>query len=205
MRLLFVHGWGFDAAFWAPLSRLLADLPQVIDDRGYFGEPRPALVDGPCLAVTHSFGTMRVLADPPADLFGLVAINGFERFSAAPGHAGVPVRVLDRMLRRFGEDPRTVLADFRRLCGANAEFGTIDTDVLHGDLIRLRDEYAPVPSIPVVSLQGARDPLLPEAMRAQALAAASPLSIACEGGHLLPIEAPKFCARVVREAIGRMA
>lgn len=206
MKLLFAHGWGFDRTFWTPLAHLLSDLPVEIDDRGYFGRPEALTVDGPCLAITHSFGTMRVLADPPEGLVGVLAINGFERFSARPGHPGVPVRVLDRMLRRFGEDPRAVLAEFRRQCGADADFGEIDARLLHGDLVRLRDEEAPISSVVIVSLQAANDPLLPEAMRTQAFGNASARRIECAtGGHLLPLEAPEFCAQAVRETIEALA
>jgi pimeloyl-[acyl-carrier protein] methyl ester esterase len=206
VRLLFAHGWGFDRSFWTPLADLLPDLPLEIDDRGYFGSPEAVAMDGPCLAVTHSFGTMRLLAAPPRSLVGILAINGFERFSASADYPGVPIRVLDRMLRRFGENPRAVLADFRRQCGAEAAFGEIDAALLHGDLVRLRDEEASLPAVPIVSLQSARDPLLPEAMRAQAFRNAAVRRIECEtGGHLLPLEAPEFCAQAVRDMIEALA
>jgi len=202
VKLLFAHGWGFDRTFWTPLADLLTDLPLEIDDRGYFGTPKTVVVGGPCLAITHSFGTMRVLAEPPANLVGVLAIDGFARFSASADYPGVPIRVLDRMLRRFGEDPRAVLADFRRQCGAEAAFGEIDAALLHGDLVRLRNEEASLPAVPIISLQGARDPLLPEAMRAQAFRNAAVRRIECEtGGHLLPLEAPEFCAQTVRDMI----
>ncbi|MFD1958014.1 methyltransferase domain-containing protein [Novosphingobium panipatense] len=122
MKLLFAHGWGFDRHFWAPLAALLPEWDHAIDDRGYFGEPCEPLLEGPCLAVTHSFGTMRVLAALPAGLVGIVAINGFERFTALPGRAGVPTRVLDRMLRRFENDPIGVLNDFHANCGSARRF-----------------------------------------------------------------------------------
>ncbi|MPS67856.1 MAG: alpha/beta hydrolase [Novosphingobium sp.] len=206
MKLLFAHGWGFGSAFWEPLANLLADMPQAIDDCGYFGAPRACRVEGPCLAITHSYGTMRVLADPPPGLVGIVAINGFERFTARPDRAGVPVRVVDRMLRRFGEDPRAVLAEFRRQCGAGDGFGEIDADLLRTDLLRLRDAQPPLPAVPVLSLQGARDPLLPEAMRAAVFAGAAVSRIeSAAGGHLLPLEAPELCAGAVRGMIGHGA
>lgn len=206
MKLLFAHGWGFDRTFWKPLADLLSDLPQVIDDRGYFGSPKSETVNGPCLAVTHSFGTMRVLAEPPTGLVGIVAINGFDRFSARPSRAGVSLRVLDRMLRRFSEDPRAVLAEFRRQCGADADFGEIDAALLREDLLRLRDEEAPLSSAPVLSLQGGRDPLLPEAMRRQVFSNAPARRIEfAAGGHLLPLEVPELCAEAVREMIGALA
>ena len=71
MKLVFVHGWGFDARFWDPVARRLPGADVVRCDLGYFGEPSWPLVEGPCLAITHSFGAMALLTDPPAGCRGL--------------------------------------------------------------------------------------------------------------------------------------
>lgn len=204
MKLLFVHGWGFDRRFWEPLAALLPEWPHLVDDRGYFGARHEAVPDGPCIAVTHSFGTMRALAAPPPGLAGIVAINGFERFTAHADRPGVPLRVLDRMLRRFETDPHGVLAEFRRTCGSEAPFDTIDAALLHADLLRLRDDAPPVPSVPIAVLHGAQDPLLPPDMRAASFAGAADLRRidSPTGGHLLPLEAPSLCAAAIRAMAG---
>ncbi|KQM22131.1 alpha/beta fold hydrolase [Novosphingobium sp. Leaf2] len=202
MKLLFVHGWGFDRHFWTPLAALLPQWRHVMDDRGYFGAPCNPSAAGPCIAVTHSFGTMRVLAAPPLGLRGIVAINGFDRFTALPGRPGVPMRVLDRMLRRFETDPRGVLGEFRRTCGSAEPFGEIDAPLLQTDLLRLRDAAPPLPDVPLLTLQGGADPLLPPAMRSAVFAGASTADVRridhAAGGHLLPIQAPQLCAAAVR-------
>jgi len=204
VKLLFAHGWGFDRHFWAPLAALLGQWEHLIDDRGYFGAPSAAEVEGPCIAVTHSFGTMRVLAAPPPELAGIVAINGFERFTALAGRPGIPLRVLDRMLRRFEIDPRGVLAEFLRTCGSEAAFEGIDAAPLHADLLRLRDAAPPLPRVPVLSLQGGADPLLPPEMRTAVFAGATVSRIDhAGGGHLLPLEAPALCAAAVRGMVER--
>lgn len=195
MKLLFAHGWGFDRTFWAPLIALLPECETVIDDRGYFGTPAEPLVEGPCIAVTHSFGTMRVLSAPPPGLAGIVAINGFEHFTGEPG---VPVRVLDRMIRRFETDPRAVLTEFRRSVGCTEPFGEIAPEPLAADLLRLRDVSAPLPHVPVLAIHGDADPLLPPAMRAAAFVGADVQRIDVAGGHLLPLEAPEQCAAAIR-------
>lgn len=208
MKLLFVHGWGFDRTFWAPLAALLPQWPHAIDDRGYFGAPHDARIDGPCVAVTHSFGTMRVLAAPPPGLAGIIAVNGFERFTALPGRPGVPVRVLDRMLRRFEIEPRTVLTEFHRSCGSEATFGEIEIAPapLHADLLRLRDAAPPIPRVPILALHGGRDPLLPAAMREATFAGARVSRMNHDtGGHLLPLEAPQLCAEAVRGMVETVA
>lgn len=206
MKLLFAHGWGFDQAFWQPLAGLLDEWPQAIDDRGYFGTPCAPRVDGPCLAVTHSFGTMRILADPPPGLAGIVAINGFERFTALSGKPGVAPRVVDRMLRRFDEDPRGVLAEFRRACGCGKPFDAIDPAPLRADLLRLRDACPPLPQVPIVALTGGRDPILPVQMRETVFAGCDVRRLQDEAaGHLLPLENPALCAMAIRGALDVLA
>lgn len=205
MKLLFTHGWGFDRTFWAQLIALLPECEAVIDDRGYFGAPFEPLVEGPCIAVTHSFGTMRVLSAAPPGLAGVVAINGFERFTGDPG---VPVRVLDRMIRRFETDPRAVLAEFHRSVGCSVDciepFGAIAAEPLATDLLRLRDACAPLPQVPVLAIHGDADPLLPPAMRAATFAGADVQRIDAAGGHLLPHEAPEICAAAIRGMLGHV-
>lgn len=199
MILLFAHGWGFDRHFWKPLAALLSDVPQVFDDRGYFGDPQAPSIEGPCIAVTHSYGTMRVLADPPPGLAGIVAINGFDRFTSIPGRPGVPMRVVDHMLTRFELDPRAVLASFRASVGCDEPFGEIDAEILRADLKRLRDAQPALPRVPVLAIQGGRDPLLPEAMRRAGFASDEVRRLQHDaGGHLLPMEAPELCAMAVR-------
>ncbi|EIZ80957.1 hypothetical protein WSK_0349 [Novosphingobium sp. Rr 2-17] len=199
MKLLFAHGWGFDRHVWAPLSALLADVPQAIDDRGYFGAPHVPAIEGPSLAVTHSYGAMRVLADPPPGLTGVVAINGFDRFTAIPGRPGVPMRVVDYMLTRFELDPRGVLTSFRASVGCEEAFGEIDAEALHLDLKRLRDGQPAPASVPVLVIHGDQDPLLPEPMRRASFAGSTVRRINHKtGGHVLPLEAPELCALAIR-------
>lgn len=205
MKLLFAHGWGFDRHVWDTLAPLLADWEHVRDDRGYFGEPMAPAIVGPCIAVTHSFGTMRVLADPPPGLAGICAINGFARFTARAGSAGVPVRTVDHMLRRFDQDPRTVLASFRASVGASNAFAEPDPAPLRADLLRLRDGQPPLPTVPVVSVQGDNDPLLPADMREGVFETCAVHRISLPGGHMLPVEAAALCAQVLRGMITELA
>lgn len=206
MKLLFAHGWGFDRHFWTPLATRLADFDHAIDDAGYFGAPHAPSLDGPCIAVTHSFGTVRVLADPPPGLLGVVAINGFARFTAPLGQPGVPVRVVEHMIRRFGQSPAGVLASFHQQIGGTVPAGKPDADLLRRDLLRLRDARAPLPRVPVISLQGGQDPLMPGAMRAGTFEGGDVRRIESEaGGHLLPLEDPELCAEAVRGLAAMLA
>lgn len=202
MILRFLHGWGFDAGFWADLLVKLGDWPAVVDDRGYFGAPAAAETGEPCIVVAHSFGAMRALAAPPDDCRGLVAINGFDRFVP-----GVSRRIVDRMLTKFDIDPATVLGDFRSRCGETRPFGTIDVAPLRQDLLTLRDGESAMWGGPLLSLQGADDPLLPAPVRDSVFADAPLLERITHpgGGHLLPVTDAARCARAIRTFAGRIA
>ncbi|MEO6092946.1 MAG: alpha/beta hydrolase [Novosphingobium sp.] len=199
MILRFMHGWGFDAGFW---TKLIAELPEWsvrCDDRGYFGAPDIPEPDRPCIIVAHSFGAMRALSASPGQCRGLVAINGFDRFTP-----GVSPRIVDRTIARFDSDATTVLADFRRGCGDDSPVGPVNPARLRQDLLALRDMDCTTHSAawrtPILSLQGGSDPLLPTAMREEVFAAARLLERMThpEGGHLLAVSDAPYCACAIR-------
>jgi pimeloyl-[acyl-carrier protein] methyl ester esterase len=201
VKLLFVHGWGFDNSIWAGLAGRFPDSDMW--DRGYFGEDSEPVITGSFVAVTHSFGTMRLLASLPSACRGIVAINGFDRFCEDEGFPGVQRRVLDRMIARFASDPGEVLRDFRRRCGSIAPVGPFGPARLREDLLALREgdcrDQLARSGIPVLSLQGGQDPIVPVAMREAVFAAAG----SCErvtiesGGHLLPTQETAPCAKAI--------
>ncbi len=200
MRVHFVHGWAFDAAMWQPLAVRMPGLSATFADRGYFGGRGDSAPQQPAVWITHSLGTLLALEDIPAQCCALVAIGGFDRFCASEGVAGVAPRILDRMLGRFDGAPHHVVATFREQCGSNEPIGQIDCDSLRADLGTLRDmdcrARAAALALPVLSLHGSNDPILPEAMRAQTLhnvANARHIQHPV-AGHLLPLEDPEWCA-----------
>lgn len=203
MKLLFVHGWGFDASFWDALAARLTHFAQVRDDRGYFGKPAPMDCDGRCVAVTHSFGTMRLLAEPPPGLAGIVAINGFDRFIAGDDFPGVPLRLVEAMIARFERRPLSVLDDFRARCGCGPAHTEFDHARLAADLERMRTTDVRGVSagldMPLLSLQSAHDRIVPAAMRDAALAGSGRIERRNhpEAGHLLPTDEPDWCAEAI--------
>ncbi|HEX2793325.1 MAG TPA: alpha/beta hydrolase [Croceicoccus sp.] len=213
--LLFLHGWGFDSTVWRDVAARLDGYPMAFAERGYFGgvgdESGTLGSDGPVLAVAHSYGTMRLLADPPGECIGLVAINGFDRFVAGPDVPGVPVRVVERMRARFAQDPARTLADFRAHCGIAAPAGAIAGEELGADLRALRDDDRRAEAgrfaAPVLSLQGALDPILPPAMRDAVFDGAARVErrAIADGGHLLPLTHPDACADAVRAMAERVS
>lgn len=201
--LLFLHGWGFDAAIWSDVVRHLDGFDCHLADRGYFGAPVAVESDGPCLVVGHSLGAMHCLANVPSGAAGIVAVNGFDRFVEGDGFPGVARRPLDRMIARLPQNPGQVLSDFRARCGDDTQAGAPGVTTLLADLELLRDGdfRAGAAGLPVLSLQGAGDPLLPAAMRDAVFAKAERVTrLTCDGaGHLLPLEAPEWTARAIAD------
>jgi pimeloyl-[acyl-carrier protein] methyl ester esterase len=193
MRIALLHGWGFDAGVWDGLAPLLAgELLRM--DRGYFGPPVD--VERPDLMIGHSLGTM-LLARRWPDV-PLVAINGFDRFCGADA---VAPRVVERMAKRFGENPARVLDDFCASIGAGAAPAIVSRERLGDDLNLLADQSAAqAHRAGLLVLQAADDPLLPPALRAGAFGGVR-ACISPDGGHLLPLTRPQWCAARIAEFI----
>lgn len=210
--LRFIHGWAFDAAFWNPLRAALADWPQAACDAGYFGRAHEPDVTGPVIAVGHSLGVLRLLRQLPDQCIGLVSINGFPRFSAAPDFpSGVPARLLDRMDKRLVDSPAAVVQDFRQRCGDETPFGPPQVATLRRDLAALRDEnqrpaLAALPA-PLLALAGGADAIVPTAMTRAAFACRpeDELHWREQGGHLLPVTDTGWCAAHIRGFAARLA
>ncbi|MET1754299.1 alpha/beta hydrolase [Novosphingobium sp. RD2P27] len=210
LGLLFCHGWGFDGTVWDALAGELAEFAQVRDDAGYFGvlaQPAPPC---PYIAVTHSFGAMRLLDTPPPGLIGLVAIAGFDRFTATDGFPGSPRRVVDRMISALAQEPPIVLTDFHSRLGSRAPVGAPNAKRLEADLVTMRDgdlrARAAAIAVPILSLQAAHDPLLSLGVRETVFAAAPGVMRRThpDAGHLLPVEEPVWCAEAIRAFAGTL-
>ena len=192
--LLLLHGWAFDSSLWDALAEKLAAWRIVRWDRGYFGAPAEPPVDGPFVAVGHSLGAL-LLADrlPPGT--PLIAINGFDRFT---GEGAVPMRLLDRMRKRFTDAPDAVVTEFRARCGAPPAPSALVTPRLADDLALLATHRAAASDRPCLVLQGGADPILPETLREAAFPGAR-RAICPDAGHLLPSTHPDWCAAQVED------
>ncbi|MEW9856175.1 alpha/beta fold hydrolase [Novosphingobium sp. M1R2S20] len=210
LSLLFCHGWGFDAKMWDALAGALPEFAHVRDDSGYFGPTQAPPVPSPYLAVTHSFGTMRLLDAPPPGLAGLIAIAGFDRFTATDGFPGSPRRVVDRMVSAVAQEPATVLADFHARLGSPVPTGKPNAERLQADLVTLRDAdlraRAGAIGVPILSLQAEGDPLLSIGVRETVFAAAPGVMRRThpDAGHLLPVAEPSWCAEAIRAFAGTL-
>jgi pimeloyl-[acyl-carrier protein] methyl ester esterase len=210
--LLFAHGWAFDSSIWDAVRTRLADWPQVMFDANYFGTaPDSATLTGPVVAIGHSHGVMRLLAQLPPQCSAVVSINGFSRFSAGPDFpAGTPTKLLDRMITRFQQDPLAVLNTFRERCGADATEPAMLSGALGADLLALRqdDQRASLQnvSVPLLALASTDDPIVTPALTHAVFDGHEHTDLRWHegGGHLLPLSAPDWCADRIRELLKRL-
>ncbi|WP_143270954.1 MULTISPECIES: hypothetical protein [unclassified Azospirillum] len=196
---LLAHGWAGAPGIWTALVGHLQDAGIPAEDirhwdQGYFGAAdEPVLPPGrPVIGIGHSLGVALLLGR--GGLAGLLAINGFSRFTAqADFPAGTPPRLLAQMRRRFAADPAAVLADFTARAGLPLPSGAADNDRLGQGLQWLAEidhRAAPLPPL-FHALAGLDDPIVTQAH-----------SEACfpnrvewlPGGHALPLTAARACA-----------
>ena len=196
--LLMLHGWGFDSSLWDPLVKALPDWRIVRWDRGYFGEKIEPEVEPPFAAIGHSLGA-RLLADLSSHDIPLVAINGFDRFI---GDGAVAPRIVELMKRRFAEEPGAVLGEFRERCGAGSPPEQIDEERLGRDLALLGSRHVASSPMRVLALHGGQDPILPESLRHTAFPGAE-RATEPDGGHLLPLTHPQWCAERIEAFLCR--
>jgi pimeloyl-[acyl-carrier protein] methyl ester esterase len=203
LRIVFVHGWGFDASFWAPLKAALSgDVDSFCVDLGFHGKPNLVLPnDGRrCVGIGHSLGVAWLLRHRRlGPLSALVSINGFARFTkAADFPFGMDPRLLRRMQVGFEKDPKTVYRDFMTLCGvSDPQVEDLKMEPLGASLIDLMevDERAALATceVPVLALAGDADALVSAPMSQQTFTDHK-LVMKAGGGHLLAHTEPQWCA-----------
>jgi pimeloyl-ACP methyl ester carboxylesterase len=203
MKVVLVHGWGYDARLWNGVrDRLDPALSVTMLDSGYFGAvPAEPTFTEPVLAVGHSLGALWWLTQNGIRWRRLLSINGFPRFTAADGYPGVAPRVLERMRKQFDASPAAVLADFHARCGAPGPAQAPDNAQLAAGLAQLAEldgrTALAARSKDVFALAGSGDPIVPRAMSDAAFAAlpAGHLEFVDAPGHLLPLTHPDLCAQ----------
>lgn len=209
-RFLFVHGWAMDGTLWDGVRAELGTPADSVRELGYFGASAAAspATGAPVIGVGHSLGLLRLLGEPPTGLVGLAAINGFTRFTLSADHpAGVPARLLHRMLRRLEQDADATATAFRTRCGLAGPLPApaVPAALRHGlELLRDGDGRDALRhlGVPVLALSGDRDEVVPPALSAACFGAVRWVE---EGGHLLPLTHAGRCAQALREFAYRLA
>lgn len=214
-----LHGWGYDATLWdAVVARLAGHRVETLE-LGYFDKKKSALVERRdkareevWIAVGHSLGALWWLAEADAAWDALVIIAGFPRFTAtADFPAGVPPRVLERMQRRFAENPAAVLAEFQRACGAPGPGLPADPRPLAKglDYLTQADGRARLAQRAAdIHLLASRDDAIVSLAMSEAAFARLPAGqrhVCDDGGHALPLTRPEDCAALILEVAARFA
>jgi pimeloyl-ACP methyl ester carboxylesterase len=209
MRLVFMHGWGFDAGLWDRLRALLP-LPTICLEGGYFLQKTETRYqpESDDILVGHSHGLhqgFRLRQDWQA----WIAINSFTSFTLSQAQGGCGQRLaLQSMRRAFAADPVGVLAKFYLRCGVKADFVAQDLNLpqLQAGLEDLAisdlgEILSKMPSAGLV-LATEQDPLAPLAA-AEALTrnsnAPRRLEVHNSASHCLPLTAPEWCAQQIQE------
>lgn len=113
IKIVFVHGWGFDASIWDNIITELNGFETIRLDLGFFAQEQTTFNDNDVVFVTHSMGLAWVLRNVKPPYKGLVSINGFTKFCQAEDWPeGIAPRMLSRMVRQFDKNPETVWSDF---------------------------------------------------------------------------------------------
>jgi len=199
MRLVFVHGWGFDATFWDGLSAALPDFPQARVELGFLGQV-PAWPDfqPDDVLIGHSLGFLWGVQQYRL-WRAAIAINGFACFAGGTG-ACVALAVLRAMRVSLARDPKKTLENFYRSFGHAAELAGIDVARLMEGLLLLEASLVECPAGSRLILASRKDRLVPPAA-SEHLATVlnnAPIRWQEEGEHLLPLTQSLWCAEAIR-------
>ncbi|MGN7610778.1 alpha/beta fold hydrolase [Magnetococcales bacterium HHB-1] len=219
--IVFAHGWGFGRGVWWPLIKKLPDYPTVRLDFGFFGDARCIRCfpeDQPWVAVGHSLGVLWLLHQfndkknrkAWSLCQGFLSINGFSRYAQnRTFFEGIPVRVLERMIAVLHRNPIAVLQDFQLRSGLMTSLKLKNKDKIHVprlveglNWLKKYDERSTWRNLPFPrqALSCRNDLIAPEALT-KASFKKEEILWSKQGGHLLPLSAPKTTAKVLKRFI----
>ncbi|GAA0529319.1 pimeloyl-[acyl-carrier protein] methyl ester esterase [Rhizomicrobium palustre] len=197
MRLVFVHGWGFDASFWDDLAGALPEFDAARVELGFLGREFSLPTFSPDdVLIGHSLGFLWG-ATQYQGWSRMIAINAFAEFSGEMGVASASLRAMRTSLKR---DPQKTLANFYASLNGPQVPREFQAERLAEGLAWLQDwRLGEKPGVPSLVLSGAKDPLLPaRATTHLAEMLDAPARLHETGGHLLPLSDPKWCAAAIR-------
>ena len=201
MTILFVHGWAWDERLWRSVDSVWHDDTVHHINLGFSGTPQwHEKTAQKTVAVGHSLGFLWLLMQPVV-YDGYVSINGFSHFVTSDTKA-----VLRAMRQRLKVSPQETVEDFHRACGASSmprcryNWQRLD-EGLHWlatwdgrqNLEQLRRSH-----VPIVSLAGRRDAIVPESCTIE------PARWCDDGNHLLPLTHPHDCRTAIRDCMSHV-
>ena len=200
MHFVLVHGWGFHAGIWAEMAKRLSGAEITPIDLGFVGGGPASATDWPedAVAVGHSLGVLWLLKQGRS-FKGLISIQGFDRFCPH-----VPPSRVAALKRGLARDPGGTMQAFWRSCGAPdfAPPEALDIPRLDEGLDWLMHWEAEAAKqtlqCPVLALAARDDAIVPPAMT-EAIWQERRIVWSPDGGHVLPLRHPDWCARHVLE------
>ena len=201
MRFVLVHGWGFHAGIFADLISHLDGAETTLIDLGFVSGGPKGETDWPsdAIAIGHSLGLLWLLEQGGGRFRGLVSIQGFDCFCC---HI-VPSRIA-ALKRGLEREPEGTLQAFWRSCGASGfalpealNVARLDQGLdwlMHWDARKAKQELA----CPVLALAARDDAIVPASM-SEAIWEYTGIIWSQDGGHVLPLRHPRWCARHVLE------
>ena len=209
IKLLFSHGWGFDASFFYKLGKLLIDFPQVHLEHCYFSS-KPIKFDDTLqdrwIGIGHSFGLSKLLNYP---LHGIISLAGFTKFCRNNDDtSGYSMRILDKMIAATQSNPMGVLKNFYQRCYVNKKISTsININHLIRDLkimshLNKMDALNQF-NIPVLGMIAKDDHIISKGLFMDNFKNTSKFELICfkKGGHGLAFNQPQPCAEVIKQWI----
>ena len=201
MHFVLVHGWGFHAGIWADVLNHLEGSEVTLVDLGFISGGPKGETDWPGDAITvgHSLGVLWLLKQGGNRFRALVSIQGFDCFCCHIARSRV-----EALKRGIEREPHATLQAFWRSCGA-AGFGLPDALnaarldegldwLMQWDARESKDELA----CPILALASRDDVIVPASM-SEAIWKESGIVWSEDGGHVLPLRHPRWCARHVLE------
>jgi pimeloyl-[acyl-carrier protein] methyl ester esterase len=200
MHFVLVHGWGFHAGIFADFIDNLRGSEVTLVDLGFVaGGPKGASDwSEDAIAVGHSLGLLWLLERGSGRFRALVSVQGFDCFSChvAPSRLAALKRGLER-------DAGGTLQAFWRSCGASGfalpealNVARLDEGLdwlTTWDARKARDSL----TCPILALASRDDVIVPPSM-SEAIWGEN-IVWSPDGGHVLPLKHPEWCARHVLE------
>ncbi len=203
-KLIFVHGWGFDSRIWrSVLEYLPTDTLYECLDLGFMGESTlECEFPEECVFVGHSLGVLWCLKNFP-QMAGLVAINGFDCFFR---HTLIEPMV--KMQENLQNNLQMQMSSFYRQVGTKLPKDiSFDKDRLVEGLNWLITWDAEIEhkmaKYPITALV-ARNDKITSAQMSEAIWSKDTLIWHENGGHVLPLVQPGFCAEKIQSMINAL-
>lgn len=205
MKLLFAHGWGFDNHFWDNLIEYLPKHIEIIQlDFGYTGneicDDIKNNTDFVCIG--HSLGCLWLLKHIEVPKF-FIPINGFDCF-----YTYIPEAEIQRIIHNLDRKMSAQMRGFYKACGTDLKKEinwnmAVLKEGLHWLANWNLEEKRKMLSCPIKALCSQSDKIITTDMSTKIWGAGN-IIWSQEGGHVLPLIHPEWCAQQIMEVINAL-